>query len=106
MLVVIEMQQCVGFVDFKRIFAGQQSMRRVEAERTIDLELFLAEELITRRFVRKGPVPARIIANIVPLIAGQRRLDVEQPSACAVSVVDRTDSGMRTVWRFARGGIA
>ena len=54
------------------IVAVQEPDGDVEAERTIDLELFLAEELVARGLVRKQFVAAGIVADIVVLVAGER----------------------------------
>ena len=41
----------------------------MEAERAVDLELFLAEELIAGRLVREAVVTPCVVANVVVLVA-------------------------------------
>src|SRR5580704_6630048 len=43
----------------------EKAMRHVEAQRAIDLELFLRKELIARGFVRKAVVAPRVVPDVV-----------------------------------------
>ena len=54
------------------IVARQKLIRHVKAKRTVNLELFFAEELVTGRFVRKAVIASRIVADVVVFIARQR----------------------------------
>ena len=50
----------------------------VEAQRAVALELRLVEELVARGLMGKGRVLGRVAEDIGRLVAGERRLDVEQ----------------------------
>jgi hypothetical protein len=53
------------------ILAFEKTVGGVKAEGSVDLELFLAEELVARGLVRKPAVTAGIIPDIVVLVAGE-----------------------------------
>ena len=59
--------------DRDRIVTGQETVRHVEAQRAVDLELLLREELVTRGLVREAVVSPRVVPDIVVLVAIERR---------------------------------
>lgn len=72
-------------------------MRDVEAERAIDLELLLREELVSRGLVRKALVAARIVTDVVVLVAGERRLDIDEIADVSPAIIDRADRNVGAV---------
>src|SRR5262249_12879642 len=62
---VVELDDGVGrrAHDLDVIAAAQSTMHHVKAERPVDLELLLAEELVAGRFVREPAVAPRIVAD-------------------------------------------
>src|SRR4051812_29769104 len=71
-----------------RVVLVEQLRSDVLAERAIALPLRFVEELIRGRLLREGLMMPRILEDIHRLVAGQRRLDVDQRAAALAGVDD------------------
>src|SRR5205085_7605130 len=67
----------VGRSGSRWIATVQETPRNVLPESAVDLELLLAEELVQRRFVRKGCVCRLVGHDVVVLVCAQGRLDID-----------------------------
>jgi hypothetical protein len=80
----------------------QETPRNVFPERAVDLELFLAEELVQRRFVRKRCVRRLVGHDVVVLVSAQGRLDINQDTLFTWTaivnrgIVDQVQGDVRT----------
>jgi hypothetical protein len=72
-VLVPKAQRCSSRADDLQVIVSvQEPDGDVKSERTIDLELLFAEELVARRLVREQVVAAGVVADIVVFVAGER----------------------------------